>query len=434
MSTARIGVIADDVTGACDVAAELVHDGHAVDLILDVPAPDDDPSAGEGGEASFVVIGLRTRTAPRARAVGDTLAAAGWLRSRGITRWYQKYCSTFDSTDEGMIGPVAEALMDAAGRTWSVGTPCTPHADRTVYRGHVFVGGRLLSESPLAHHPLTPMTDPDLVRVLARQSSRAVGLVDHRTVSAGSAAVVRAIRGSRSPHILLDALDDEDLDVLAEAVDELGDACAVGGGAGLVTALGRRMPRAPRASSSAFPDIAGPGLIVVGSASSRTREQIAFAGGITATVDVRAAAADPAAEVARCAGLVAAHAERHPGRPALISASHDPSALRAAQDALGVGAAAALAEELLAGITCAAVATVGVRRLLVAGGETSGAVARALGIARLRLTRRVDPGVAWSRGVARTLPGTPELDVLLKSGNFGGADLFVRAWAQESEQ
>ena len=234
MNAERIGVIADDVTGACDVAAELREIGLTVDVLLGVPAEEDLPD--DGGA---VVIGLRTRTAPREVAVGDSLAAAEWLRRRGITRWYQKYCSTFDSTPEGMIGPVAEALMAAGGFATSIGTPCTPHADRTVYRGHLFVGDRLVSESSLAHHPLTPMTDPDLVRVLGRQTTLPVGLVRHRDVRAGPSALAAAIRTASAPHLLVDALDDGDLDSIAIAVEAQGP-CLVGGGAGLITALARR--------------------------------------------------------------------------------------------------------------------------------------------------------------------------------------------------
>lgn len=422
MSAERIGVIADDVTGACDVAAELRELGLIVDVLLGVPAEEDLPD--DGGA---VVIGLRTRTAPREVAVGDSLAAAEWLRRRGITRWYQKYCSTFDSTPEGMIGPVAEALMAAGGFATSVGTPCTPHADRTVYRGHLFVGDRLVSESSLAHHPLTPMTDPDLVRVLGRQTTLPVGLVRHRDVRAGPSALAASIRTASAPHLLVDALDDGDLDSIAIAVEAQGP-CLVGGGAGLITALARRAANGGGTSDPVEAREGGRRLIVVGSASERTRAQVARGGPVTATVDAVAAAADGGAEVVRALALLDDFWMRHPDRPAVVSASHDLEALRLAQQRLGAERAGAVVEDALAAIALGCVERLGARHLLIAGGETSGAVTRALGIERLRLTRRVDAGVAWGIGAAGAVAGGPRLHVLLKSGNFGGEDLFVRAW------
>ncbi|GMA91035.1 hypothetical protein GCM10025869_15640 [Homoserinibacter gongjuensis] len=233
--TDRWGVIADDVTGACDVAAELRELGLEVAVVLGVPDAADIPR-----DVDAVVVGLGTRTAPREVAVADSLAAAAALQEAGAGRWYQKYCSTFDSTDEGMIGPVADALVDAGGYRASAGTPATPHSDRTVYRGHLFVGDRLLSESPLAHHPLTPMTDPDLVRVLGRQTPRPVTLVDRRALDEGADAVAARLANARG-HVLADALDDGDLDVLAAAIDRPALDVLPGGGAGLITALGRRI-------------------------------------------------------------------------------------------------------------------------------------------------------------------------------------------------
>lgn len=419
-ASGRWGVIADDVTGACDVAAELRAIGLEVAVVLGVPADDDLP-----GDVDVVVAGLGTRTAPRERAVAESLAAAEALAAAGYGRWYQKYCSTFDSTDDGMIGPVGESLLSAAGLDGTAGTPATPHADRTVYRGHLFVGDRLLSESSLASHPLTPMTDPDLVRVLSRQTELPVGSIPLRTVHAGPAAVAAGLAAA-PPHALLDALDDADLDVLAAALDpDDGPAPRrlAAGGAGLITALGRRIARTPRPSTPApeVPD--GAGIVLVGSASDRTRAQLYAVGGPTATISAVAAVADPAAEAARVLALVVAQL-RNGIRP-IVSASHDRTAIAAAQAEFGTGVAANAVEDVLARVARGAVDRLGVRRLLVAGGESSGAVTRGLGLRALRLTERVDPGVAWAVGTAGTR--TP-VAVLLKSGNFGGVDLFARAW------
>ncbi len=417
----RWGVIADDVTGACDVAAELRELGLEVAVVLGVP-----DAAAVPRDVDAVVVGLGTRTAPRERAVADSLAAASALRDAGAGRWYQKYCSTFDSTDEGMIGPVADALLDAGGYRASAGTPATPHSDRTVYRGHLFVSDRLLSESPLARHPLTPMTDPDLVQVLGRQTPRPVSLVDHRALLRGADAVAADLAAADG-HVLADALDDADLDVLAAAIDTPGVEVLPGGGAGLITALGRRVRPAHAGAAPELPD-AGARLVLAGSASARTREQLAAAGGPTVVVDAVRAADDRATAVAEA--LADIRAELDAGRLPIVSAGHDPEAIAVAQQRLGVAAAADAVEAVLAEAAHVAVAELRVRRLIVAGGETSGAVTRALGLRALRLTRRVDPGVAWATGRATAVAGEPVLGVLLKSGNFGGVDLFTRAWEE----
>jgi uncharacterized protein YgbK (DUF1537 family) len=416
----RWGVLADDVTGACDVAAELRAVGLEVAVVLGVPDVEHLPR-----DVDVIVVGLGTRTAPRERAVAETLTAARALAAAGHGRWYQKYCSTFDSTDDGMIGPVADALLAEAALDGSAGTPATPHADRTVYRGHLFVGDRLLSESSLASHPLTPMTDSDLVRVLSRQTEHPVGSIPLRTVHAGPAAVAAELAAAPR-HVLLDALDDADLDVLAAALDP-DDGPAphrlAGGGAGLMTALGRRIPRAARAAVDGPAVSEGPGIVLVGSASDRTRAQLDAVGGPTTTIDAHAAVADPAAEAERVLDVVAGLLAD--GRRPVVSASHDRAAIAQAQAAHGTEVAAVAVEDVLARVARHAVERLGVRRLLVAGGESSGAVARGLGLRALRLTERVDPGVAWAVGV--TDSGTP-VAVLLKSGNFGGVDLFERAW------
>jgi uncharacterized protein YgbK (DUF1537 family) len=423
--TDRWGVIADDVTGACDVAAELRELGLRVVVMLGVPSAADIPQ-----DVDVVVVGLRTRTASRDRAIAESIAAGRALAAAGAGRWYQKYCSTFDSTDEGMIGPVAEALVSAGGLQGSFGTPATPHADRTVYLGHLFVGDRLLSESSLAHHPLTPMTDPDLVRVLGRQATWPVRLLRLRTVREGPEAVARELSSAGPGHMLADALDDGDLDTLAAALDHPSAPRVLpGGGAGLIRALGRRLAAGPRGRAHDAERVEkGPGVVIAGSASAQTLAQLDAAGGPTVVIDALRAAEHRTAAVA--SAVAAAHADLAEGRRPVISAGHDPAAIAHAQQTLGMAHAAAAVEAALAEIALAVVTELGVRRLLVAGGETSGAVTRALGLHALRLTRRVDPGVAWATGKATAVPGAPMLGVLLKSGNFGGTDLLTRAWEE----
>ncbi|WP_309127256.1 four-carbon acid sugar kinase family protein [Microbacterium sp.] len=237
MST-PLGIIADDLTGACDVAAGLSAMGVSSEIRLGVPDADDRP------RAECVVVALKSRTAPASAAAAESVSAAKVLRGWGAGLIYQKYCSTFDSTDGGNIGPVADALLDRMPQgAISVGTPATPPVGRTMHRGHLFVGDRLLSESSLARHPLTPMHDPDLVRVLARQTRHRVGLVPIEDVRAGSAAIVAAVDALRREgvrHVLVDAVLDDDLDALAAALAVFPDVLA-GGAAGLITAIARSL-------------------------------------------------------------------------------------------------------------------------------------------------------------------------------------------------
>ncbi|HSK40248.1 MAG TPA: four-carbon acid sugar kinase family protein, partial [Arenibaculum sp.] len=204
-----LGCIADDLTGATDLALMLVRGGMRTVQVMGVPNPDGPPP-----EADAVVVALKSRTAPPAEAVRQSTVAARVLRSAGARQLFFKYCSTFDSTDQGNIGPVAEALLDVAGGGITIACPAFPANGRTVYQGHLFVGATLLSDSPMRDHPLTPMRDPDLVRVLRRQTRLPVGLVPYADVRAGAASVSRAIeearrRGERI--VIVDALTDEHL-------------------------------------------------------------------------------------------------------------------------------------------------------------------------------------------------------------------------------
>ncbi len=409
--TLALGIVADDLTGACDVAEAATDAGLAT--VVSIGAPSRVPAA------DCVVVALKSRTADPDVAVADSVASARRLLDAGAERLYQKYCSTFDSTDSGNIGPVAEALADLVSpeRPVSVGTPATPSVGRTQYLGHLFVGDRLLSESSLRDHPLTPMRDPDLVRVLGRQATRAVSLVPHAIVRRGADAVRAAIGSTASGHVLLDALDESDLEVLAEAVG--GGGVLIGGGAGLAGAVARRL--AAGSAPAALPslgDAQGPRLILSGSTSERTREQVAaFRGRVLRVSPQDLAASGATALVAEVEAALRDEA-------VLVSATDEPHAVRAAQDALGRERASALVEAALAEVAVAAVDRMGVRRLIVAGGETSGAVAAALGVTLLRVGRSAAPGVPWMLGER---DGT-RLALLLKSGNFGSPELFSTAW------
>lgn len=429
----RLGVVADDVTGACDLADAVRDAGGSAVVVLGVPGP-----SMTLPPCDAAVVALRTRTAPVGRAVAESVAAASWLLARGAAAIYQKYCSTFDSTDEGTIGPVADALLDLLGPgAVSVGTPATPRAGRTQYQGHLFVGDRLLSESSLRHHPLTPMTDPDLVRVLGRQTARRVGLLPWGALrGADPAAALARVVDDGVVHVLVDALTDDDLGTLAGVVGAgvagagaAGDGAAerpvlIGGAAGLAGALARSWPSGPaRSDAPTVPRTTrGRALVVSGSCSARTLEQVARFPGPRVELDADALAADPERGVdAALTGLADAYGDGD--GPVLVSSSADPDAVRGTQERLGARRAAETLERAAGEVAARAVRDLGVGRLLVAGGETSGAVAAALGLGVLRVGPAAAPGVPWMVPV-----DGPAVAVLLKSGNFGGPDLFTTAW------
>lgn len=423
-SVPRLGVVADDVTGACDLAGWVAEAGMPAEVLLGVPEDGTVPAA------ACSVVALKVRTAPVGLAVEQAGRAARWLATGGPVRLYQKYCSTFDSTDRGNIGPIGDALAAAAGRAaataMTVGTPATPGAGRTQYLGHLFVGDRLLAESPLRDHPLTPMRDSDLVRLLGRQTPNPVALVPEPVVRRGPDAVLRALEehaASGAAHILVDAVGEEDLDALAAAVEgalPAGRPLVLAGAAGLATAIARREGGGLDRPVPAVP-LSGR-LVLSGSTSARTREQVAAFPGLVVQVDPRSVG-EAAALEALCRRAREALAS---GGPVLVSATTDPGGVRAAQAALGVEGAAARVEAALAAVARHVVERDLARHLVVAGGETSGAVAAALGVQRLVVGRLAAPGVPWTVATGAALPHP--LALLLKSGNFGPPDLFTTAW------
>jgi len=444
-----LGVIADDLTGACDVADAIAQSGLSVIVLLGVPA-EDSPA-----DADCVVVALKSRTILPADAVALSTASANWLVAHGARAVYQKYCSTFDSTDRGNIGPVSDALADLVGRSrafsstatalLSVGTPATPAVGRTQYLGHLFVGHQLLAESPLRHHPLTPMTDSNLVRVLGRQTTKPVSLVDLATVRSGTTAVRAQLAGLASTgagHVLVDAVIDDDLDVIADAVtDDPGEGpLLLAGAAGFAGAVARMLVRQrteqhplltpPSSTKNPLPAVeSGRRLIISGSASTRSREQAAAFDGPVVTFDpIRVSRGEVTIE-----DLHNQLAEAFPTSgdgPVLVSPLGAADAdgterVRAVQAELGVDASAEVIEGTLSALTSRAIGGLGVRSVIVAGGETSGAVAGALGVRDLRLGASAARGVPWM--VAETDHGFP-VSLLLKSGNFGDVDLFTTAW------
>ncbi len=413
-----LGAIADDFTGATDLANTLVRQGLRTVQLIGLPREAPPPSV------DAAVIALKSRTIAASEAVAQSRAALDWLRAADAKQIFFKYCSTFDSTDRGNIGPVADALLEALGADFTVFCPAFPENGRTIYRGYLFVGDVLLSESGMRDHPLTPMRDANLRRVLGRQTPHKVGLVPLEAVRSGVAAVraeFARLRGEGHRHAILDAVSDADLMTLGEAVAGLS---LVTGGSGIALGLPDNFRRAgllePTERADRLPVVRGPAAVISGSCSAATLAQVAAMRAAHPVFEVdplALAAGEPVA--ARALDWAAG---RLGDRPLLISASAPPERVRAAQERLGRERAGALVEEALAAIARGLVGR-GVRRLVVAGGETLGAIVQALGITGLRIGPQIDPGVPWTASL-----GEPTLLLALKSGNFGREDFFVRAF------
>jgi uncharacterized protein YgbK (DUF1537 family) len=414
-----LGVIADDFTGATDVASMLVRAGMRTVQVIGVPQ-------GEAPQADAVVVALKTRTIAAFDAVSESLAALRWLQKAGARQFYFKVCSTFDSTPNGNIGPVTEALMDALGAPFAFACPAFPENGRTVFRGHLFVGEALLSDTGMRHHPLTPMTDSNLVRVLQAQTRRRVGLLRHDTVARGAAAIrarIETLLAEGKALAIADAVADDDLRALASAAVDLPLITAGSGVAlGLPEAYAARGWLVPDANAARLDAVGGHAAVLSGSCSTATNAQVAEwrdAGRPALRVDPRALAAG----VAVAADAIAWARTQLAESPVLVYATAEPEEVRATQAALGVERAGQLVEQCLAQIALG-LHELGVRRFVVAGGETSGAVVQALGVHTLRIGAPIDPGVPWTQAAGRPLL------LALKSGNFGSADFFAKALAQ----
>jgi 3-dehydrotetronate 4-kinase len=422
-SMLQLGCIADDFTGATDLANNLVRAGMRVVQTIGVPEAGSDAEALAGVDA--VVVALKSRTAPVAEAVSQSLAAARWLREQGAQRFYFKVCSTFDSTAQGNIGPVAEALMAMLDAPFVPVTPAFPENGRTIFQGHLFVGEQLLSDSPMRHHPLTPMTDANLMRVLQPQlATHRVGLVARAVVAQGADAIAARAHALVQQGIhfgVVDAVDNADLHPLAAAI-RAQDWPLVVAGSGLAIAMPATEGFSPSPSSARLPRPSGAAAVVSGSCSAATNAQVAAfaaAGGAALPIDaLRLARGEQTVDQ-----ILAWALPRLGDVPILVHATAPPDTVRAVQAELGVERAGALVEQALADVARALVAQ-GVRRLVVAGGETSGACVQALGIRRLRIGAQIDPGVPWCHDARLGL------HLALKSGNFGGVDFFHRAFTQ----
>jgi uncharacterized protein YgbK (DUF1537 family) len=415
-----LGCIADDFTGATDLANMLVRGGMRTVQSIGIPSAE---SLAEL-DADAIVIALKSRTTPAAEAVEESLAALQWLRDRGCEQIFFKYCSTFDSTAKGNIGQVSEALLKALNSDFTLACPAFPENGRTIFRGHLFVQDQLLNECGMQNHPLTPMTDANLVRVLQSQTGKKVGLLRYDSVAKGVEGVRERIAELRADGVTMaiaDALSDADLYTLGEACADLP---LLTGGSGLALGLPGNFRKAGKlrdVDAAQLEHVNGGEVVLAGSASVATNGQVAAwleAGRPALRIDPLALAdGKPVVEDALAFA-------RDAGQTVLIYATSSPEEVKAVQQKLGVERAGAMVEDAL-GKIARGLLKAGVKRFVVAGGETSGAVVQALGVSLLKIGAQIDPGVP-----ATISSGDQPLALALKSGNFGGRDFFDKALKQ----
>lgn len=408
-----LGCIGDDFTGSSDLGNTLVKQGMRSVQYVGVPEADAAPDVEAG------VVALKSRSIPAGEAVAQSLAALDWLKRQGCRQFLFKYCSTFDSTPEGNIGPVAEALADALGARKVLVCPAFPATGRSVYMGHLFVGDRLLNESGMENHPLTPMTDPDLRRWLALQCVGSVGHVAVSIVADGPEAIRAALEAQDAAGhqlIVADAVHDGDLMALGAAARDLP---LLTGGSGIAMGLPANFAAEGllAGNASGWTGQGGPVAVLSGSCSTATRGQILHHGAEHPTREI-SAEATMAGEVTAEALADWIMAEQGNGIP-LVYSSATPDTVRAAQERFGRAAVAAALEALMGDLARALVAR-GMTRLIVAGGETSGAIVEALAPDHFAIGPEIDPGVP-------VLRASQDLVLALKSGNFGAEDFFAKA-------
>ena len=412
-----LGCIADDFTGATDLANNLVRAGMRVVQTIGVPT---EPLS---AEVDAVVVALKSRTIAPQDAVDQSLQALQWLQAQGAQQIYFKYCSTFDSTALGNIGPVTEALMQALETDFTIATPAFPDNGRTVFKGYLFVGDVLLNESGMQHHPLTPMVDANLVRVMQGQCKSKVGLLSHKTIAQGAEAIQQEIANLKQQGMriaIVDAVSNDDLMRLGSSLKGMP---LVTAGSGVAIGLPQNFGLSPTPQASVLPKATGLQAVVSGSCSKATNRQVAHfkASGRPAFL------IDPLHLKGSWEDLVheaLAWAQGHLATgPVLVYSTAMPESVQAVQSQLGVEASGHQVEQALAAIARGLV-QLGVHQLIVAGGETSGACVQALAIEQLQIGLQIDPGVPWCH--AHTPLG--DVHITLKSGNFGTDDFFTKAF------
>lgn len=409
-----LGCIADDFTGASDLANTLAKGGMRTMQFNGVPHS----AVSAGCEAG--VVSLKSRSIPAKDAVDQSLSALAWLQEQGCEQFLFKYCSTFDSTAEGNIGPVAEALLAALDEPYTIVCPAFPAAGRTIYQGYLFVGDRLLNEFGMERHPLNPMTDADIARWLGLQTELQVGRIGYRTVRGGAAGIGEALRARREAGdrlLVVDAIEDADLHAIGHAARDLK---LITGGSGIALGLPEnfRVRGLLTGGGESFETISGPGAVLSGSCSKMSISQVEDYLNVHPGLPVSAAdLLNGAITVKTAVEFVTANLERDP----IVYSTAAPDEVAAVQQTYGRARVAHEVEAFFGHLASALVAA-GIRRLVVGGGETSGAVVTALSPEKLLVGPEIDPGVP-----ALGIMGERPMRLALKSGNFGTVDFFTKA-------
>lgn len=411
-----LGVIADDFTGATDIAGFLVENGMRTVQLNGIPTQEIDVNA------DAVVISLKSRSCPVDEAIKDSVAALKWLQASGCQQFYFKYCSTFDSTAEGNIGPVTDALLAELGEDFTIVCPALPVNGRTVYNGHLFVFEELLSDSGMRNHPVTPMTDSSLIRMMNAQSKGTTGLVNFQTIEQGSQAVTQRfaeLKEQGHHYAVVDAFNAEHLVTLGQAAKSLK---LVTGGSGLAAGLARNWTQQLEDQSDAKQSgkpVKAPTVVFSGSCSVMTNQQVAvykqqaphFA------IDVEACLTnEDYADLVFDWVMTNIESEFAP----LVYATADATALKAIQEQYGAQASSHAVEQFFSKLAIKLQSN-GVKNFIVAGGETSGVVTQSLKVKGFHIGPQIAPGVPWVKSVEG------ELSLALKSGNFGDENFFAKA-------
>lgn len=413
----RLGVIADDFTGATDIASFLVQNGMSTVQLNGVPA------AEITFDAEAIVVSLKSRSCPPQQAISDSLAALNWLQQQGCERFYFKYCSTFDSTAQGNIGPVTDALLDALNETQTIISPALPVNGRTVYQGYLFVMDQLLSESGMRHHPVTPMTDSNLLRLMESQASGKAGLIPAALIDQGADAVrqqLAQLKAQGVRYVVLDTLNEQHLITQGAALKEMK---LVTGGSGLAIGLARQHASGEHHRQQAEAAGAPQGqraVVISGSCSTMTNRQVAAYRQQAAaqSVEVEACLADAQGYALQLCDWVEQHLD---GELApLLFATSDAQQLQRIQQQFGAARSSEAVEQCFAAVVAELKAR-GFQRFIVAGGETSGVVAQTLGVSAFHIGPAISPGVPWVRDTEQPI------SLALKSGNFGDENFFARA-------
>uniref|UniRef100_A6VYE0 3-oxo-tetronate kinase n=1 Tax=Marinomonas sp. (strain MWYL1) TaxID=400668 RepID=A6VYE0_MARMS len=411
-----LGVIADDFTGATDIAGFLVENGMRTIQVNGIP------SANMEINADAVVVSLKSRSCPTEQAIEQSVAALKWLQAQGCKQFYFKYCSTFDSTTKGNIGPVTDALLDVLGEDFTIVCPALPVNGRTVFNGHLFVLGQLLSESGMRNHPVTPMTNSNLMDLMDAQSKGKTGLINYQSIEQGADAIIgefAELKAQGKRYAVVDAFTAEHLNEIGKAVSSLK---LVTGGSGLAAGIaknwGEHLQDQTQAKQAGHPAKA-PTVIFSGSCSVMTNKQVEL---------YKAKASFFALDIEQCMSnenyvnevfdWVISHANE--SLAPIVYATADAEKLKTIQQQYGAEASSQAVETLFS-MLAIKLQDSGIRNFIVAGGETSGVVTQSLKVDSFHIGPQIAPGVPWVKAINQ------DLSLALKSGNFGDENFFTTA-------